>query len=73
LQWNPITAKKAVSFDGVVKRPIYALHPKGTSWGRIWTFLLSTPRAFPAGTINVIFYEFINFGIMKWDYKQRWY
>jgi len=25
--------------------------------GGIWDFLLSTPRAFPAGTIDDIFYE----------------
>jgi hypothetical protein len=29
--------------------------------GGIWNFLLSTPRAFPAGTIGDTFYEFNKF------------
>jgi len=30
--------------------------------GGIWNFLLSTPRAFPAGTIGDTFFESINIG-----------
>jgi len=29
--------------------------------GGIWNFLLSTPRAFPAGTIGDTFYETVKF------------
>jgi len=33
--------------------------------GGIWNFLLSTPRAFPAGTIGDTFYEFIRLMLTK--------
>jgi len=61
------------NFDGVVESSIYAPQevPLGckAQWffipliisGGIWNFLLSTPRAFPAGTIRDTFYESINF------------
>jgi hypothetical protein len=37
--------------------------------GGIWNFLLSTPRAFPAGTIGETFYDAINFGRSEFNTK----
>ncbi len=47
-----------LKFDGVVENPIYCVTAVF-----IYNFLLSTPRAFPAGTIGFTFYEFIKFNM----------
>jgi hypothetical protein len=66
---------RAVKFDGIVESPIYCvaavfqklgiLHVlsrlRKTTALCILNFLLSTLRAFAAGTIGDIFYEFIKF------------